>query len=187
MERIACSTAIEASVNRLEDVALNALFDVYPRPRPAPRIDDPVYYRFLHALAPQLNNFLELGCRTGAASYHVAQGNPKTKIHCIDRKDRMAVYHPNISFHLCDTRDAGMPKYLGKKFDAIFVDSEHTYEQVRAEYDLWRPRVRDGGVMLFDDIDEYEGLQKFWTELPGNKFSVPQLHPERWGFGILFC
>lgn len=187
MERVDILKAMENIDSRLDDPALNALLDAYPRPRGPKRVDHPYYYRFLHKLAPKIGTYLELGCRTGAAAYHVALGNKKTQLHVVDHRDKLCVYHPNIHFHLNDTRDPFLPKYINKTFDVIFVDSEHTYEQVTAEYNLWRPYVSPGGVMLFDDIVEYPGLQKFWLERTENKLSAPTLHPFGWGFGILFC
>lgn len=189
MERVDVLKAMDGIHSRLDDPALNALFDIYPRPRGPDRVDSPYYYRFLHKLAPKISTYLELGCRNGAAAYHVAMGNKSAQVYCIDHKDQMSVYHPNIHFYLTDTRDPGMPKFLNKQFDVIFVDSTHTYEQVKAEYDLWRPHVAPGGVMLFDDISEYQGLRDFWDEVrqtePG--IAAPILHPHSWGFGILFC
>ncbi len=73
--------------------------------------------------------------------------------------------------------------------DILLVDSDHTYKTTAEEFLLWEPKVKPGGLILFDDIDapEYaEGCGKFFKELSGEKISLPHLHPENWGFGVYF-
>lgn len=38
--------------------------------------------------------------------------------------------------------------------DVLFVDTEHDFGHVKAELDLWVPRVRAGGVVLVHDTDQ---------------------------------
>lgn len=190
--------AASAAMMPTGDVELDKLYDDYPRQMPI-RPDFPNYYRFLYYLAPRINRFLELGCRTGAASYHVRKGNEKAAIFALDHseeflnKDLMQ----RISFIRSDSKDPDTAKcFRDEIFDAILIDTDHSYESVKAEYNLWRPKVRPGGLIMFDDIDAPEfGVKRFWDELakspPANpllrlrKFSFSNLHPENWGFGVL--
>lgn len=37
------------------------------------------------------------------------------------------------------------------RFDAVFLDADHTYESVKADLEAWWPRVRDGGILCGHD------------------------------------
>lgn len=70
----------------------------------------------------------------------------------------------------------------GDLLDALFIDGDHTYEGVRHDFELYRPLVRDGGVIAFHDIAagraESEELRRVLEEsrmLGGN---VPQFWDE---------
>ena len=59
-----------------------------------------------------------------------------------------------------------------RKWEYIYIDSDHSYEGVRSDYDLFWPRLTAGGMMSFHDINlkglykgvEY-GVWRFWKEL----------------------
>jgi len=40
----------------------------------------------------------------------------------------------------------------GNKFDFLFIDGDHTYEGVKADFMLYRQFVREGGFIAFHDI-----------------------------------
>ncbi|MBK7876846.1 MAG: class I SAM-dependent methyltransferase [Planctomycetes bacterium] len=46
----------------------------------------------------------------------------------------------------------------------FFVDGDHRYEAVRADFEAWRPRLALGAQVLFDDID-FPDVQRTVTEL----------------------
>ena len=74
--------------------------------------------------------------------------------------------HPQWCFVLADSRDerpvidAGLPAEL----DVLFIDTIHTYEQVRDELAVWGDRVGEGGVILFHDTDSYPPIRKAISE-----------------------
>lgn len=49
-------------------------------------------------------------------------------------------------------------------FDAIFIDGDHSYEGVKADYNNYVPMVRSGGLVSFHDHGHGPILQ-FWNEL----------------------
>lgn len=49
-------------------------------------------------------------------------------------------------------------------FDAIFIDGDHSYEGVKADYNNYVPMVRSGGLVAFHDHGHGPILQ-FWNEL----------------------
>lgn len=57
-----------------------------------------------------------------------------------------------------------------RKIDLLFIDACHTYEAVKADFELYSPLVRDGGWIAFHDIafgpDRGKGLvPEFWREI----------------------
>lgn len=68
--------------------------------------------------------------------------------------------------------------------DFLFIDGDHTYETVSKEWELYGPKVTDGGIVFFDDIHFNEGMTRFWNELEGEKYDISQWHEP--GFGVLF-
>ncbi len=55
--------------------------------------------------------------------------------------------------------------------DFLFIDSDHTYEAVKKDFELYWPLVRQGGVIAFHDIVKYppgttdQEVNEFWTEI----------------------
>ncbi len=41
--------------------------------------------------------------------------------------------------------------------DIVFIDGDHSYRGVRADFDRWGPRVRVGGAVVFDDAFPFAG------------------------------
>ena len=64
----------------------------------------------------------------------------------------------------------------GDKLDFLFIDGDHSYEGVKADFEDYRKFVRPGGLVAFHDIKDtehhrYRGcfVAKFWQELKGEK------------------
>lgn len=45
-------------------------------------------------------------------------------------------------------------------FDMIFIDGDHTYEAVKKDYHLWKPKVRPGGILCGHDYHSYVGVKQ---------------------------
>ncbi len=56
-------------------------------------------------------------------------------------------------------------------FDFLFIDGDHSYEGVKADYENYSPMVKPGGMVAFHDI-EGAAPGRFWEELPGNKEEI---------------
>ncbi len=186
----------------LNDPELNDLHQKYNEG--SPREDWPNYYRFLYKLAHRLNServkgyvtLVELGCHYGAASLHFLRGGngfftAGTKAHGIDVVERLKdnpKYNEHFRFyHGRSDHLAFVAFFEDASIDVLLIDSDHSYKTTADEFSLWSPKVKPGGLILFDDIDapEYaDGCGKFFKELEGEKISLPHLHPENWGFGV---
>jgi predicted O-methyltransferase YrrM len=57
----------------------------------------------------------------------------------------------------------------GEPVDFLFIDGDHSYGGVRADFELYSPLVRPGGMVAFHDIaprvDAGTGVPRFWEEL----------------------
>jgi len=67
-----------------------------------------------------------------------------------------------------------------RKYDFIFIDGDHSYEGVKADYLSYRPLLSDGGCIAFHDIVDTpttrnagQGVFRFWGELK-------RRHPDNW-------
>jgi predicted O-methyltransferase YrrM len=60
----------------------------------------------------------------------------------------------------------------GRPIDLLLIDGDHTYAGVRADYELYSPLVRDGGLVVFHDIRTHRPeldchVDRLWAEVRG--------------------
>lgn len=70
----------------------------------------------------------------------------------------------------------GYSKSVGKtwrkKIDLLFIDGSHLYEDVKADFELFFPWVKPGGMVLFHDVDPvFAGVYKVWHEMAKKELS----------------
>ena len=51
-------------------------------------------------------------------------------------------------------------------FDMVFIDADHTYEAVKQDFNLWKPRIRPGGILCGHDYHTYDEVKKAIDEQP---------------------
>jgi predicted O-methyltransferase YrrM len=61
-------------------------------------------------------------------------------------------------------------KLAGAEVDFLFIDGDHSYDGVKADFELYSPLVRPEGVIALHDIvpgdeDNVGGVPTFWREL----------------------
>lgn len=61
----------------------------------------------------------------------------------------------------------------GRPVDFLFIDGDHSYAGVKADYEVYRPLVRPGGLIAFHDILPHAvhadcRVHEFWAELKSN-------------------
>ncbi len=150
------------------------------------------YYNLLYSVAKerQPNLVVELGTCTGGSTSHFAAGTGG-KVLSIDIEIRpdatnRLLAFDNIELRQGDTRDPALAAEVAKRgpIDLLFIDTDHTAEQVTVELALFGPLVRPGGLIFFDDIRINPGMSAWWDSLEENKLELPQMH---WtGFGVVF-
>ena len=85
-----------------------------------------------------------------------------------------------------------------KPLDVLFIDGDHSYDGVRADFERYSPLVRSGGIVALHDINEdfrtRHGIEtpsisgevpRFWRELKDRHRTEELIaDPEQDGFGI---
>lgn len=169
------------------------------------------FYELVNLLTPRL--VVELGGYQGTAAAHFAAGCPEATVITIDHhtdpgdeynKTRMlevAERFANIVYiqgwtnpelaasqygkHALGNAPNALPQVMEYgKIDILFIDSWHTYQNARIDFDTYQPLLNSPALVICDDIqaggDEYSpisGMLRFWEELPGEKFLNATLHP----------
>jgi cephalosporin hydroxylase len=87
----------------------------------------------------------------------------------------------------------------GRQLDVLYLDGDHSYEGVKADFELFTPLVRAGGLVVFHDIvPDYKtrygietssyvgGVPQFWAEIKAAYGTVEEIveDPLQDGFGI---
>jgi cephalosporin hydroxylase len=157
-------------------------------------------------------NFIEIGVLEGATFYCWCQLTPKEgikigidkpdyswngshnlTIHDIDnRKKRVQAMSNNVHYLIGDSTDPKIKSDVqnilnDNMIDFLFIDGDHTYEGVLADYNNYAKYVRPGGCIAFHDICNspgQEGVHKFWKEVKGNKIHI--ISNGKWaGIGVI--
>ena len=63
-------------------------------------------------------------------------------------------------------------KRIVNKYAMVFLDGPHTTELVRAEFDFFNMRIPCGGVIVFDDIDQYPHMDQLDGYIRAKGFAV---------------
>jgi cephalosporin hydroxylase len=77
----------------------------------------------------------------------------------------------------------------GCQVDVLHIDGDHSYDGVRADYEMYSPVVRPGGLVLFHDVlnvwDQRVDVPRFWADLTGGVGRVITSRRARpLGFGV---
>jgi len=78
----------------------------------------------------------------------------------------------------------------GRLVDLLFIDGDHSYEGVAADFRLYAPFVRDGGSIVFHDIvpgsaEHVGGAPRFWQELKASEVVTELVADwEQGGYGL---
>jgi predicted O-methyltransferase YrrM len=105
--------------------------------------------------------------------------------------------------HEPDTVRAAIACLEGRSLDVLYLDGDHSYEGIKADFNLYSPLVRPGGLIVFHDIvPDYRtrygietsvyvgGVPQFWAEIKATQAKVDEIvedyAQDGFGIGILY-
>jgi predicted O-methyltransferase YrrM len=163
----------------------------------------------------QPRTFVEVGTHKGGNSFLFAHAVPGNEIGigidlCVQNAAKLKHFsRPNQIYHALhgDSQTAQMRERVrrllkGRPLDFLFIDGDHRYEGAKADFELYSPLVRPGGLIAFHDICPdhktlygketgcYAGeVYKLWAELkqqyPEHEELIQAQGQDGFGIGIL--
>jgi tRNA G46 methylase TrmB len=151
------------------------------------------YYRLLFELVKRYKPeyVLEIGIDKGGSTLTLAAANPGGSVVSVD------IDKPSCDNARKIAADHGLTNLLviqddslkhvtrlgeiGRKADLLFIDGWHDFNHSYQEYEQYRKFMKDGGIILFDDIHESRQMDVMWQYIIDPKVELPKSH---WtGFG----
>lgn len=158
---------------------------------------------------PDARTYLEIGNLEGVSTYILSKALPlECQINMIDIKridnrikviKKMRKQGHEVNQIIGDSGNRNtkikllevLPKY--QKLDLLFIDGDHHLKAVRADFEMYYPLVREGGMIAFHDIspgiiEPQVGSPRYWKAL---KEKYPDhlecMNPKgRRGIGVIF-
>lgn len=160
---------------------------------------EPEVARLVANLAFALNaeTVLETGCFVGFTTSHLAtalsQRGGNRSIYVIDGEQRflemtasnlrqLGLVQPTVHLVCGRTQDAGVMAQVPSLIDFIFFDSDHSYNGVKREFEIYLPRLAKNGLAAVHDSILWPGVRRAVSELR-DRFHVMTLGTSR-GCGI---
>lgn len=134
------------------------------------------YFALLHNIVSNVDGVIvELGNREGMSTLAIYDAlTPNSIFYSLDivndirfvvekvKTDKRV--HIDNDFNSLDS-DRIKKQFQEKSISVIFFDTIHTYEQIKKEYEVWKPYLKDDCVLLVDDIRDWNGHTKWkWHE-----------------------
>ncbi|MFI5458334.1 MAG: class I SAM-dependent methyltransferase [Isosphaerales bacterium] len=131
-----------------------------------------------------------LGLPTRAVAIDTWRGDPHNGLNGPEVLAELRLHHDHrygsFSTLLEMTFDQAAARFQDEEVDLLHIDGYHTYEAVRHDYETWRSKMSDRGVILFHDVVERIrdfGVWKFWEEIR-TQYPSFEFHHEH-GLGVL--
>ncbi len=120
---------------------------------------------------------LEIGVRRGTSTKAILRGITERlgtgHLYSIDidkRDDAVdSKLKENWDFIMGDSKSVGWDKPV----DILFIDGDHTYNGVKADFEKFFPFVKEGGLVLMHDITNRDvGVKDYWREITYPKANI---------------
>jgi len=130
---------------------------------------------------------VEIGAGEGGATYGLQLAAPGATVVSIDMDKEVATI---LGDSHAPATVVALRGVLGvQPIDVLFIDGDHSYDGVRADFEMYSPLVRSGGIVTFHDILPHPafpdyGVDRYWQELKlryaHREFVDPSVD---WGWG----
>lgn len=150
------------------------------------------FYRLINKFKP--DTVIELGTSVGLTTLYFAYPSKKTQVYTIEgcknthafANDFFEQVGVNNITSVCGVFDVELPKLLDQlnKIDVLYIDGNHTYEATIKYFKLALSKIHSNSILIFDDINWSNGMQKAWKEVCEHssvKISLDFFH-----FGMVF-
>jgi cephalosporin hydroxylase len=109
-------------------------------------------------------NVVELGTRSGVSTSALlagveAHGGRVWSVDIDARSAQVAAGHPLWTFIQGDSRAPELPAQVGT-VNLLLIDTEHTYQQAKAELALWHRAIAPGGFVVMHDPETFPGVRR---------------------------
>lgn len=151
------------------------------------------YYAYLRLLIREFSpkNVVELGTFQGISALFMKSALAPTSrlatldLYPIDNEvTRTLKLDSRVTVLTADTRDPCVSSEFGRgQVDTLYIDTDHNFRQIAAEWETWRPTLADGAIVVLDDIHLNPEMEFFWNQIPFVKLDTGRiLHHS--GFGM---
>lgn len=151
------------------------------------------YYRLLYEIVKRHKPAytLEIGVDKGGSTLTLAAAHPSGRVISVDidepscaNANRIAISRSLFNIQAMVNDSLKHVKFLQgipMKADLLFLDGYHDFKHAFAEYQQYRPLMKQGAIILFDDIHESKDMEAVWDHVVDPKIELPKSH---WtGFG----
>jgi predicted O-methyltransferase YrrM len=121
---------------------------------------------------------LELGTSMGISAMYQALGNSEGKIYTVEgcpatfEQAQLNIKSSGISNISCinNSFDKALPEFIAQQGypNWAYIDGNHTYESTVNYFHHFADSDNDNMILVFDDINWSEGMQKAWAEICKN-------------------
>ena len=158
------------------------------------RMHLPFVYDLVRELNPKV--FVELGVYKGESYFAVCQsvfenhlvtkcygidtwaGDLHSGLYCPEVGEEVASYNDRYSIFsrlLAKSFKEASREFADGSIDLLHIDGAHRYEDVKEDFEMWRPKLSKTGAVLFHDVLERDkgfGVYRLWQEIarPGASF-----------------
>jgi len=139
------------------------------------------HYEFLYLLAhlvkPKL--VVELGTDKGLSIRYMMEGYSRAEFYTIDVNLNAGSLLEDKIVNIIFGDSVKCADQIPNDIDILFDDTDHEYDTLKNEFKTYLPKMKKGGIMIFDDISDKLcfGARKWWKELDyPTKINLPKIH-----------